>query len=352
MRHRSLFRSSPAATIAMVTYNSARFLREAIDSVLAQDFTDFELLICDDGSRDATWEIIQSYDDPRIRAVRNEVNVGEYRNRNRALALARGRYLMYLDGDDVLYPHGLAIMVRTMEQFPRAGFATGVPPCEKFIYPVELTPHDFCACAYFGPPVIGNDFTQLFFRTSTLRELGGFDVRYRTGDTHIQYSLGMRTPCVLFGGGLAWWRRRSGQASEQLVRSGLGLAEMWRYCHELLDDRACPLDAAEKQLARLNLSRTVMRNAVRRGLHGNVSDAVRMVTDAGVPIREWACVFTRFQAPFFAEMSGENPLHLTPAIVAKTPPRRAVRPVVQPRRIQPRLMRPQAQSLSMPAGAD
>src|SRR3982751_5861505 len=102
MHSQQLSRSKPVATIAMVTYNSARYLRDAIDSVLAQDFADFELLICDDGSHDGTVEIVGGYDDPRIRFVQNETNLGEYLNRNKALSLAQGRYLMFLDGDDYL----------------------------------------------------------------------------------------------------------------------------------------------------------------------------------------------------------------------------------------------------------
>src|SRR6185369_7122651 len=132
------FRTSPLATIAMVTYNSGRFLREAMQSALAQDCDDFELLVCDDCSHDDSWGIVKSFDDRRIRAVRNDVNLGEYLNRNKALGLARGKYIMFLDGDDIIYPHGLRQLVRVMEQFPRAAFASCLEPSEKFIYPVEL----------------------------------------------------------------------------------------------------------------------------------------------------------------------------------------------------------------------
>src|SRR5689334_22638231 len=93
------FRSAPLVTIAMVTYNSGRFVREAIESALAQDCDDFELLVCDDFSTDGTWEIVKGFSDRRIRALRNDTNLGEYLNRNKALGLARGKYLMYLDGD-------------------------------------------------------------------------------------------------------------------------------------------------------------------------------------------------------------------------------------------------------------
>jgi glycosyltransferase involved in cell wall biosynthesis len=170
---------APLVTVAMVTYNSARYITEAIESVLAQEFEDFELLICDDCSRDDTWEIASRYSDSRIRAVRNDFNMGEYLNRNQALRLARGKYIMFLDGDDFLYPHGLGFMVKMMESFPKAAFASAHEPSEKFIYPVEFTPHEFCACAFLGPVVVGNNFKQLIFRTENLRPIDGCACRLR-----------------------------------------------------------------------------------------------------------------------------------------------------------------------------
>jgi glycosyltransferase involved in cell wall biosynthesis len=303
-----VFRSNPAITVAMVTYNSARFLRDAIDSVLAQEFEDFELLICDDGSHDGTPEIAAGYDDPRIRLVRNETNMGEYLNRNKALGLARGRYLVFLDGDDYLYPDGLGYMVDMMSRFPSAGFGAALPPSEKFIYPLEMAPREFCSCAYFGPMVIANDFTQLVFHTETLRNFGGFDKRYRTGDTYIQYALGMRFKCVLMSAGHAWWRHRAGQASESLTQSGQSLSESWRYCRELLATLDCPLDAQGRSLARANLSRMVLRNAAKRLLRGQFHDAIGMLLDAPVPPTEWHYLFSRHQAPYLNEVTGENPL--------------------------------------------
>ena len=305
----SLFHSAPAATIAMVTYNSGKYLRAAIDSVLAQDFPDFELLICDDASKDDTWEIAASYSDRRIRTYRNDTNLGEYLNRNKALGLARGKHLMFLDGDDYLYPQGLGYMVGMMRQFPSAGFASALPPNEKFIYPVELTPREFSSCAYFGPIVVANDFTQLFFHTESLRNLGGFDKRYRTGDTYIQYALGMHYKCLLISAGQAWWRRRKGQASEPLGCSGLGLSETSRYCHELLDHIDCPLAPPEKAIARANLSRMVLRNAAKRLLRGHASEALEMVLDARIPLSEWRHALSRHQMPYLSEVTGENPIH-------------------------------------------
>src|SRR5205085_3730442 len=67
---------APRASVLMTTYNGAPFIRQSIDSVLAQSFRDFELIVVDDGSVDATAEILDSYGDPRLRVIRNDRNLG------------------------------------------------------------------------------------------------------------------------------------------------------------------------------------------------------------------------------------------------------------------------------------
>jgi len=85
----------------MCTYNRAHFITQAIDSVLSQTFTDWELIILDDCSTDNTKEIIQKYlTDPRIKYIENEINLGITKNRNKALSLSHGEYIAVLDSDD------------------------------------------------------------------------------------------------------------------------------------------------------------------------------------------------------------------------------------------------------------
>lgn len=292
----------------MVTYNSAAFVADVIASVLAQDFTDFELLVCDDRSTDATWDRVMEFADPRIRAIRNAANLGEYANRNQAVALAAGRYLMFLDGDDILYPHGLGVMVRSLERHPAAAFAAAQPPSDEFMLPVELDPQAYYRCQFLGPNVTAHDFTQLLFRTEALREAGAFDTRFRTGDTHIQLRLGMAHRCLLIPGGLAWWRRYPGQASEALHRGLTGLAELTRYGRELLDQPGCPLDGDERRIARANLARSLLRNACRFLKRGRIRDAVALVRGSGLGTRDAVHFFARERRPYLQRVDGRSPL--------------------------------------------
>src|SRR6185369_14122248 len=92
-------------SVIIPTYNSARFLTDAIDSVLAQTFKDFEVIVIDDGSTDETESLMHKYGSA-VRYIRHE-NRGVALTRNRGIDESRGRYVAFLDADDVWLPHKL-----------------------------------------------------------------------------------------------------------------------------------------------------------------------------------------------------------------------------------------------------
>ena len=109
----------PTVSVLIPTYNYARFLPEAIESVLQQDFTDFELIISDDASSDNTVEVCQKYAerDPRIRFVRQEKNLGLAGNFNWCLQTARGEFIKFLMADDRLErPYALTKLVEAIRK--------------------------------------------------------------------------------------------------------------------------------------------------------------------------------------------------------------------------------------------
>lgn len=101
--------AGPLVTVIMPAYNAERFIEEAISSVIGQTVSDWELLVLDDCSRDGTCAIVErlAAEDGRITLLRNETNRGVSRTRNRGLDLARGRYVAFLDSDDVWHPEKL-----------------------------------------------------------------------------------------------------------------------------------------------------------------------------------------------------------------------------------------------------
>jgi glycosyltransferase involved in cell wall biosynthesis len=111
----------PRVTVLMPVYNGGRFLHEAIESILRQTFSEFEFLIIDDGSKDASAEIIRSYMDGRIKLVQNERNMGLIFSLNKGLALAKSEYIARMDADDVSFPERLKNQVAFMDANPEVG---------------------------------------------------------------------------------------------------------------------------------------------------------------------------------------------------------------------------------------
>lgn len=107
----------------MPVFNGARYLREAIESILNQTFDDFEFLIIDDGSTDMSREIISSYTDNRIILRRNSVNKGIVEVLNEGLVHAKGMYIARMDCDDISLPHRLERLVSFMEKHNEIGIA-------------------------------------------------------------------------------------------------------------------------------------------------------------------------------------------------------------------------------------
>ena len=103
-------------SIIMPSYNTATYIKETIESVLAQYYQNWELLIVDDCSSDNTDEIINLFHDPRIRYFKNDKNSGAAVSRNRALREAKGRFIAFLDSDDLWMPQKLEKQISFMEK--------------------------------------------------------------------------------------------------------------------------------------------------------------------------------------------------------------------------------------------
>ena len=121
-RHSDVSDSPPLVTVGVPVYNGARYLRDALESLRHQTLTDFEVIVCDNASTDATSEIAGEYvrNDPRFQSFRSSENLGLVRNYRRALQLARGRYFKWLSSDDTVSPDYLAAMISALEADPEA----------------------------------------------------------------------------------------------------------------------------------------------------------------------------------------------------------------------------------------
>ena len=102
-------------TVLMAVYNGRRYLRQAVESVFKQSYSDFEFLIVDDASSDGSLEIIKACYDPRIRIIQNSSNRGQTASLNIGLRQARGEFIARIDADDVAFPHWLKSQVNFLE---------------------------------------------------------------------------------------------------------------------------------------------------------------------------------------------------------------------------------------------
>lgn len=106
-------------SVVMSNYNTPlNYLKESIDSVLNQTYSNFEFIIIDDGSTDDSLEFIKSYDDPRIKLIINEENIGLTKSLNKGLDLARGEYIARMDADDICYPERFEKQIAYMDEHP------------------------------------------------------------------------------------------------------------------------------------------------------------------------------------------------------------------------------------------
>jgi glycosyltransferase involved in cell wall biosynthesis len=108
----------PLVTIFMPVYNAESFLAEAIESILNQTFSDFQLLIINDGSKDASAQIIAHYVDRRIRVINHDKNMGLIASLNEGIALAKTKYLARMDADDISLPRRIERQIVFLESHP------------------------------------------------------------------------------------------------------------------------------------------------------------------------------------------------------------------------------------------
>jgi glycosyltransferase involved in cell wall biosynthesis len=248
----------------MTAYNREKYIAEAIESVLASTFEDFELIIVDDCSKDRTLEIARGYtSDSRVQVHMNEKNLGDYPNRNRAASYAKGKYLKYLDSDDVIHSHGLGVMVSSMERFPEAVLGLIRSPRMDAPDPAQLSPKQAYLQHFLKGGFLDAGPSGTIIQTSAFRKLGGFSGKRFVGDTEMWLRLAARWPVVRLVQGLVWWR----QHEQQEIRLGFSSSGylQWNYRIAVtsLTQPECPLSAEEKERVFRSLKRAQARALLR-----------------------------------------------------------------------------------------
>lgn len=280
---------APLVSVLMTTFNRERYISAAIESVLAQTFDDFELVIVDDTSSDRTVSIAREYAlrDRRIRVVVNDRNLGDYGNRNHAASLARGRFLKYHDSDDVMYPHCLATMTPPMLAEPRAGIALSTSgywpggPC-----PMLLTPRMSYQREFLGSGMFNGGPACALFRRDAFETLGGFGAFGAASDYVFWLTACARYPVLLLAGNLFWYRHHPGQELHG-SRAARDYAQTPQYAWRAVNASDCPLDPTEREIAKRNLAFITARKIWRHLKRREWTLAALCFRSSGMTAREW-----------------------------------------------------------------
>jgi glycosyltransferase involved in cell wall biosynthesis len=149
---------NPLVTVFIPVYNGEKYIREALDSILNQTYKNLDVLIVDDGSTDRSVQIIQSYNDPRIRLIQNSQNKGIPYTRNIAIREARGKYLVLMDADDIASPKRIELQVAYLEnhlEIDAVGsyYIKFTETSKKKIAPPFISPKDLQMMMIFFDPI-------------------------------------------------------------------------------------------------------------------------------------------------------------------------------------------------------
>ena len=251
----------PRAAILLTSYNHASHLREALDSIWSQTFTDFEVIALDDGSSDNSRAILQS--DPRIVCSFSEANVGTYACLNRGLALASGEFIAVMNDDDVWSADKLKLQIELMDAHPEVGLcSTGGHFIDDkgsrldgkplgFDFPAVNTGDD-CRALLRGNRIIAS---SALFRKSIAGEFN--DQLFGSGDWEMWLRLSARSRLGFVPGDHTLYRIHPGNASnrknevwkdDEVIRTWLrdrfdGWRELYETEREFLTNKAFNLNA-------------------------------------------------------------------------------------------------------------
>ncbi len=255
----------PLVSVLMTSYNRDKYIADAINSVLASNYSNFELIIVDDGSKDNTVNIIRSFadKDSRVRFYQNEKNLGDYPNRNKAASHAKGKYLKYVDSDDYIYPWALELMVQMMEQFPDAGWGLcSMEPNKTRVFPFVLNPKEVYEYHYFGPGLFRRAPLSAIIKRDIFNRVGGFKPIRMAGDFEMWQRLGQQFSVVLMPQGMVWYRSHDAQEVNDYFKY---ITTYEKIKVEYLRSADCPLDK-ETVLDILNVEKAKIKRCIRANI--------------------------------------------------------------------------------------
>jgi glycosyltransferase involved in cell wall biosynthesis len=237
----------PRVSVVIPLYNCERYLAECLDSILAQDFRDFEIVVVDDGSTDKSLDIVKTYaaKDARLRWLKNQNNLGLTGNHNACLQAARGEFIKFVHQDDkILHPAALGQMVELLERDATISLVGGgsllinsqsrpLAARNNFLRDGILDGKDVIVkCLEANKNLIGEPTVVMFRKTQAAR---GFDPRFRQSvDMEFAFHLLEQGRFAYIAGPLFGYRLHEQQATEKHSRTGADRDEQMLLCEDLI----------------------------------------------------------------------------------------------------------------------
>jgi len=222
----------PVISVVIAAFNSEKTIQETVESVLNQTFSDFELIVIDDGSTDSTLEVLSRIKDPRLK-VFSYPNAGVAASRNRGIARASGEYVAFLDHDDLWTADKLEAQLRALQENPQAGVAYSLVHCideaGRFLHACSR----ITASGDVYARLLVTDFLDTvsnpLIRKEALDQVGGFEESFASADDwDILLRLAARYPFVCVPAVQVLYREHPDSLSFDVLRmeaAALGVCE-------------------------------------------------------------------------------------------------------------------------------
>jgi glycosyltransferase involved in cell wall biosynthesis len=255
----------PLVSVLITSYNREQYIAEAIQSVLSQVYKNFELIIVDDCSSDRTVEIIKSYEhiDTRIKVFVNENNLGQFANRNLAASYATGKYIKYVDSDDIIYPSTLKYMVDAMENHPEVGmgFCLLLNDDNK-IFPYVFESKKAIRDHYLEGKTLFVGPSGCIYSKKAFNEVGMFEEYGMPSDSHLNLKIICKYPTIAFPKDLFLWREHDDQTFQKNKNNYYNIIKNYDYSIDIIDNYS-PLSNKENKTIKYHLRKNFIKHLMR-----------------------------------------------------------------------------------------
>lgn len=251
----------PLVSVLMTSYNREKYIAEAIESVLNSTYKNFELIIVDDCSKDKTVSIAKEYldKDQRINLYINDKNLHQFPNRNKAASYATGKYIKYLDSDDMIYEWGLEYCVELMEKYPDAGM--GIFQAQNKVDEEYLLSEEAVNKHFFRSSFLNIGPSGIILRRDAFENAGRYNPNYGVpSDMYFNIKLASMFPVVMLKKEFFFYREHEGQ---EIKNRNSYLFYNYPYLRDVLKLTELPLKENKKTELLLKAKKNFLKECLR-----------------------------------------------------------------------------------------